>query len=166
MPSADFNVILEQQSLAYTKNNKKELDNLLVKLQPIFKKIDTLQSELIKIDENNIAEIRRIGKNLVGYNYSLEKISKKIHGLKHNKRVSYDYLRRKEYENGKVLDATGKQSKATDKKIQSEAELFVVNERKVFYEVEGYRKGCESSISYCQTLIKSYEKAFNKESIQ
>jgi hypothetical protein len=146
--------MLNEIAKKYVKDNTTELNALLTKLKPTFTETDKLQAELSTIDESDVKSIRRIGKALVGNFGSLYKALKNIHALRHNKRVSFYYQRALEYENGKVLGEDGKPAKSTADKLKNESELYVSDERKVYYAIEGYVEGIKSSVMFCQSLLK------------
>ena len=161
--------MLNEIAEKYVKDNTKELNALLTKLKPTFTEVEKLQEELRTIDEADVKSIRSIGKQLVSYFAVLYKSSQNLHALRHNKRVSFYYKRALEYDNGKVLGEDGKSAKSTADKLKNEAELFISDERKVYYAIEGYVEGIKSSVMFCQSLLKEVrtqqsQNDFNEES--
>ena len=150
-----FNEILKNLAEKYVKDNSEILKKVEEKVSPLLKRIDELFSQLKNIPENHISAIREIGIKLTAYYKALKKIADELHALRHNKRVAFFYLRALDYENGKVVNEEGKPIKASVEKIKAESELYIAEERRLYYKINSYVESLETSISFCQTLIKS-----------
>lgn len=158
--------MLDDLSKKYAKDNTTELSSLLKKLAPTFKDVDTLKEELRNINESDIKGIRTIGKKILAAYGDLYKSAQNLHALRHNKRVAYKYARALEYENGKVTDSEGKPMKATADKLTNDSELYIADERKVYYAIEGYLEWAKISIMFCQSLIKGVNEQVNAGNLE
>lgn len=161
----DKTKVLHDLAQKYLKSNSKSLINLFNKIEPTLKKIDALQKKLLTASEDDLALIREIGKDLSAYYHFINKTVKQLHALRHNKRIAFQVVRVSEYDNGEVLDVGEKPIKGTEWRLKSEAELFVADERDIYYKISGYVESCKSSISYCQSLIKDSETQKNQSTI-
>lgn len=85
--------MLDKIAEKYIKDNTELLNKVVTELKSTFTKIDALQTLLIKIEETDISNIRKIGKDLNGYNAELQKVANNLHALRHNKRVAFYYKR-------------------------------------------------------------------------
>jgi len=152
-----FNEVLKELAEKFVKDNSQTLSKVESKVSPILKEVDKLFIQLKKTPENHISAIREIGTKMCAYYKSLKRIADDLHALRHNKRVAFFYLRASDYENGRVLNDEGKVIKGSIEKIKAESELFIAKERQLYYRINSYVESLKSTISYCQTLIKSSE---------
>lgn len=150
--------VLNKYAGKYTKDNTAKLKKLIKELTPAIKQTDVLQKELTEQATTLTPErAQAIGKQLVGYNHFFNKTAEKLHALRHNKRVAFRYLRAREYSEGNVTDANGKEVKGTDKALDSDADLYISEEREVYRIINSYAQSCRVAISYIQSLLKNFE---------
>ncbi len=158
--------ILEILAKKYMKDNSAELTKIVTTISKTKKDVDALQKALISVKETDILGIKKIAKQLAGCNHFVKTLADKIHALRHNKRVAFRYLRAKEYDNHQVLDKDNNPIKGTDKRVDSEADLFVSQERDVYYMLNGIVAGISTSLSWSQSHIKGLEQDNNRTGLE
>jgi len=130
---------------------KKDDSKSLAKVEKIVdvscKAITGTKNILLKLNINNISQIKELQKDVNAHYIILEEWYEKISSLKKNKELAYYmYLKNKiEAENAKFVSASS----------EKESSLYVAPERKLRDKIQGSLKGAEEVMKTCRNIINS-----------
>ncbi len=132
-------------------NLKKDDSKALAKVEKIVesscKAITNTKDILLKLNVNNISQIKELEKDVNAHYLILEEWFQKISSLKKNKELAYYmYLKNKiDAENGKFVSASA----------DKESALYVSPERKLRDKIAGSLNGASEVMKTCRNIINS-----------
>jgi ribosome-binding ATPase YchF (GTP1/OBG family) len=140
---------LEDKVEKFKKDDSAALAKILKELEPTFKEVEAARRILPKLDINNLDKAKTIQMQLLAHYGVLKEWYDRIEALKVNKEVAYkQYLKNKaEEKNEKFVSAAA----------ESEASLYVAEERKVRNQISGKLEFVLESIKGCRSLINSQQ---------
>ena len=132
---------------------KKDDSKALAKIEKIIdsscKAVSKAKSIMLKLNVNNINQIKEIEKNMNAHFLILEEWYQKINSLKKNKELAYyQYLKN---------SAEATNTKWVSAPAEKEASLYVAPERKLRDKILGSKNGALETIKTCRNLVNNQE---------
>lgn len=136
-------------------------DELLESYVPKFEVVDKYAQMLQSGVVDNPAECIKALNELTGVYMDIKKIVEIIGAIKLNKELKFYVDRKKEYEDGDILDANDKPAKFVSAAVERESSLHVADYRRIRNIFSAYLDSSTQGIQSIQSILKSLTFEYN-----